>query len=188
MSGTIDARDAQLAALFDPEALVGAVERDHVAAGRVVRRQRLFSVRVAARDDAFDRHGGAVHRAVAHQPFAHNVVDRLAQPVARGHQPGVGAFLRRQREPARGDGAGEVVGLHLGDVAAEPVEGPRDVAREARLDRFLQGRVALAHDLVYDGGLHAGGLELRKGLAGVHGVELLLVADQHQAGTVIPRC
>ena len=95
------------------------------------------------------------------------------------------AFARssgRQREPARGGGAREVVGLHLGDVLAELVEGPRHVAREARLDRFLQGRVALAHDLVHDGGLHARLLELREGLAGVHGVELLLVADQHHAG------
>ena len=56
-------------------------------------------------------------------------------------------------EPARGGGAREVVGLHLGDVVAELREGARHVAGEARLDRLLQRRVALAHDLVHDGGL-----------------------------------
>ena len=43
-------------------------------------------------------------------------------------------------------------------------------------------RIALAHDLVHHRRLHAGGLELGEGLAGIHGVELLFVAHQHHPG------
>ena len=102
--------------------------------------------------------------------------------MARGHQAGALARLGRQREPARRGGAREIVGVHLGHVVAELLEGAGDVAREARLDRLLQGRIALAHDLVHHRGLHAGGLELREGLARIDRVELLLVAYEHHAG------
>ena len=173
--------DAELVALFDAEALVGAVERDHVA-GPVVGRQRLLGTGVAARDQALGVDGRAADRAVADQPFPDDFVDPLAQRVARRHQPGVRAFFGRECEPARRRGAGEIVRLHLGDVVPELPEPARDVAREARLDRFLQGRIALAHDLVHHRGLHAGALKLREGLAGIDRVELLLVADEHHAG------
>ena len=53
----------------------------------------------------------------------------------------------------------------------------RNVTREARLDRLLQRRVALASDLVHDRGGHAGALELREGRSGIDGAELLLVAS-----------
>ena len=82
----IDARDAQLVALVDPETLVGAVEC-HRVAGPVVGGEGLLGAGVAARDEAFDRRGGAVHRAVAHEPLTDDVVDPLAQPVARGQNP-----------------------------------------------------------------------------------------------------
>ena len=62
------------------------------------------------------------------------------------------------------------------------LERPADLAREARLDGFPQGGIALAHDLVHDGGLHAGGLELGEGLSGIDRVELLRIAHQHHAG------
>ena len=53
---------------------------------------------------------------------------------------------------------------------------------EAGLDGLLQRRLALAHDLVHRRAPHAGGLQLREGLAGIHGIELLLVAHQDHAG------
>ena len=73
-------------------------------------------------------------------------------------------------------------GFHLGDVAAELLERLADFAREAGFDRLLQRRVSLAHDPVHGRGLHAGLLQLRERLAGVHGIELLGVADQHDPG------
>ena len=108
-------------------------------------------------------------------------VDRLAQRVARRHDPGVLAFLRRQLQPSRGDRAGDVVGFDLGDVRPKLLEGASDIALEARLDRFLQRRIALAHDLVHGRGLEPRALELGERLAGIHGIELLRVADQHDA-------
>ena len=120
--------------------------------------------------------------AVAHQALADDLVDTLAQRVARRHQPGIGAFFRREREPARGGGAREIVGFHLGDVGTELLERLADIAREARLDGGLQRRIALAHDLVHGRGLHALPLELREGFSGIDRVELLLVADQHHPG------
>ena len=65
---------------------------------------------------------------------------------------------------------------------AEPLEGPVDVACEARFDGLLERRLALAHDLVHYSALHAGRLQLREGLAGVDGIELLLVAHQDHTG------
>ena len=102
--------------------------------------------------------------------------------MARGHQPRGLPLPGREREPARGRGAREIVRLHLGDVAAELLEGTVDIAREARFDGFLERRLALAHDLVHHRALHARALQLREGLAGVDGIELLLVAHQDQAG------
>ena len=84
-------------------------------------------------------------------------------------------------EPARGNRAGDIVRLHFRDIAPELLEGALDVPLQARLDRFLQRRIALAHDLVHRRGLHAGGLELGERLARVHRVELLRVAHQHHA-------
>ena len=120
--------------------------------------------------------------ALAGQALADMAVDLLAERVARRHDPGFLAGLVRKREPARGDGARDVVGLHLRDVAPELLEGLADLALEARHHGLFQGRITLAHDLVHHRGLHAGGLELGEGLAGVDGVELLGVADQHHAG------
>ncbi len=57
-------------------------------------------------------------------------------------------------------GAGDIVGFDLRDVGPELLERASDVALQARLDRLLQHGIALAHDLVHRGGLHAGGLEL----------------------------
>ena len=110
-----------------------------------------------------------------------DLVDPLAQRMAGRHQASARPVLRRQREPARSRRAREIVGVHLGHIVAQLLEGAGDVAREARLDRRFQRRIALAHDLVHQRGLHAGGLELGEGLAGIDGVELLLVADQHHA-------
>ena len=70
--------------------LVGPVERHHVALP-VVRRQRLLGVRVAARHQPLGVHGRAVDGTIAHQAFADDGVDLLAQRMARGHQPGVHA-------------------------------------------------------------------------------------------------
>ena len=109
-------------------------------------------------------------------------VDRLAELVARRHDARALACLGREREPARGDRARDVVRLHLGDVGPELLERAADLAREARLDRLLQRRIALAHDLVHDRGFHAGGLELGEGLSGIDGVELFRVAHQHDPG------
>ena len=119
--------------------------------------------------------------ALAGETLADMAVDLLAESVTRRHDPGVLALLRGEPEPSGGDRAGDVVRLHLGDVAAELFEGAADVALEARLDGFLQLRIALAHDLVHGRGLHAGGLELCEGLAGIDGVELFCIAHQHHA-------
>ena len=62
-----------------------------------------------------------------------------------------------------------------------PSEGACDLACKAHLNRFLQGRVALTHDLVHDRRLHTRGLELSRGLADIDGIELLRVAHQHHA-------
>ena len=59
--------------------------------------------------------------------------------VAGCHHPGVLAFLGREPEPARSDGAGDVVGVHLGDVGTELLEGRGDLAPEARLDGLPSG-------------------------------------------------
>ena len=176
----INADNAALVALLDADPLVGTVERHHVA-HRVVGGKSLLGVGVALRDQAFTLHDGAVDAALAGQALADMPVDLLAERVARRHDAGVLALLLGQPQPARGHGAGDIVGLHLGDIAAELVEGAMDLALEARHHRLLQRRIALAHDLVHHGGLHAGGLELGEGLAGVHGVELLGIADQHHA-------
>ena len=89
--------------------------------------------------------------------------------------------FRVEPEPARGNRAGDVVGFDLGDVAPELLEGLADLALEARLDRLFEVGIALAHDLVHDGGLHARGLELREGFSRIDGIELLGVAHQHDA-------
>ena len=109
-------------------------------------------------------------------------VDLLAERVARRHDAGVLARFLSEPQPARRDGARDIVGFDLGDVAPQLLERASDVALEARFDGFLQGRIALAHDLVHDGGLHPGGLELGEGLAGVDRIELFRVAHQHHAG------
>ena len=177
----VDAGDAELVAFLDPEALVRAVE-PHDIACHVVPGERLLGVGIATRGEALGLQCGAVDDAVAGQTLADDPVDPLAQAVARRHQPGALARLGRKREPARGGRAREIVRVHLGHVVAELLEGTGDIAGEARFDGFLQRRIALAHDLVHHGGLHAGGLELREGLAGIDRVELFLVAHQHHAG------
>ena len=136
---------------------------------------------VALRDQALGRHRGPVDAALAGETLADMAVDLLAQRMARRHDPGVLALLRGEFEPSGGDRAGDIVGFHLGDVAAELLEGLGDVALEARLDGFLQRRIALAHDLVHGRGPHARTLELGEGLAGIDSIELLRVADQHDA-------
>ena len=120
--------------------------------------------------------------ALPRKALADAAVDALAQLVGGRHHARVGARGGVEPEPAGGDGAGDVVGFDLRDVAPELLERLLDVALEAGFHRFLQGRIALAHDLVHRGGLHAGGLELGEGLAGVDGIELLRVAHQHHAG------
>ena len=73
-------------------------------------------------------------------------------------------------------------GFTSATLSSELLEGARDIALEARLDGFLQGGIALAHDLVHRGGLHPRGLELGEGLAGVDGVELFGIPDENDPG------
>ena len=96
----VHTRDAQLVALLDPETLVGAVEGNDIAA-RVVGAERLLGIGVAPGDEPFGGHGGAVDGPVADQALTDDLVDPLADGVARGHEPGIGAGLRGQCEPAR---------------------------------------------------------------------------------------
>ena len=110
-------------------------------------------------------------------------VDRDAELVARRHHarvlarsPGESLSQRAATAPAM------LSAFTLRHAGAELLEGSSDVAGDARLDRLLQCGLALAHDLVHHCGPHARLLQLREGLAGVHGVELLLVADQHHFG------
>ena len=72
--------------------------------------------------------------------------------------------------------------LHFGHVGSEFLEGAPDVAREGGLDGGFQVLVALAHDLLHHGRLHARRLELREGFAGVDGVELFRIADENDPG------
>ncbi len=58
---------------------------------------------------------------------------------------------------------------------------PISPARLASTASF-RALIALSHDLVHDGGLHAGGLELGEGLSGIDRVELFGIAHQHHAG------
>ena len=109
-------------------------------------------------------------------------VDSLAKRVAWRDHSGARAFLRGEREPARGDRPGHVVGLHFRDIGSELLERLADISREARLDGGLQLRVALAQDFVHYGRLHARLLQLREGLSGIHRLQLLRIAHQHQLG------
>ena len=154
----------------------------HHVTGRVVRRERLLGVGVAAGDEAFGVHGRAVDDAVADKPLADDGVYLARESLwlgaispARARASGESASQRAAAAPAR------LSGLHFGDVGTELLEGALHVACQARLDRCFEVRVALAHDLVHGRRLHARRLQLREGLAGVHRVQLFRIADQHQA-------
>ena len=141
-----------------------------------------LGVGVALRDQTIALHGRAVDAALAGEALADMTVDLPAELVARRHHPGVLAGFGGEREPARGDGARDIVRFHLGDIDPELLERLADLPLQAGHHGLFQRRIALVHDLVHDGGLHAGGLELGEGLAGVDGVELLRIAHQHYAG------
>ena len=112
---------------------------------------------------------------VSYQAFAHDGIDLFSNRVARRHQSRPCAHLGRERNPACGGGAREVVRFDLRNVGAELLEGALDVACESGLDGGLEVRVALAHDLFHHRRLHARRLELRKGFPGIHGVELFRI-------------
>ena len=177
----VDLVDSQFVALLDAEALVGAVECDHIAGG-VVLGHGLFGVGVAPGNQPFGLKRRALDLSVANQPLADDLVDLHAQRVARGHESGVLAFLRREFQPPRGGGAGEIVRLDFGDVGTEFLERFLDIPAQARLDRGFELGLALAHDLVHRRRFHARLLQLYKGFAGIDGIELLAVADEHHAG------
>ncbi len=104
--------------------------------------------------------------------------DPLAKLMARGHHPGAFALLCRSQRAATAPR--DVVAVHFRHIGTELLERLADFAREARLDGGLQVGVALAHDLVHDGGLHVLLLELCEGLAGIDRGQLLRISDQHQ--------
>ena len=173
-------RDGPLVALVHPERLVLAGE-DHRIAYRVVRGAAHLGAGEIARNELLALPRRSRDRTLGNQSLADGGVDLVAQrPRGRGHPGSISLFGREVQPVPRGLGS-EIAVLDLPDVVAELGERGLHVAGEARLDRSLQLRIALAEDVVHHRRGHPGGPELAERLPCLDRAELLLVADQHHA-------
>ena len=178
----IDPRDLARIALVYAEGLVAAVEY-HRVAGFVVGCPGHLCVGQPARDEFACLPRRPMHRAFGDQSLADRLVDGVAQRPGRGdHGPPVSRCSgesESQRLAASWPRlSGSACATRSPSLANAVFTSPARLAP----DRLFQLRIALAEDLVHRRRGHAGPLQLRERLAGLHPVELLLVPHQDDPG------